>query len=558
MCFCEFGLCYTHAGQIKKMNMDIAKLKIGTRLGITFSLVFVSLIVISLVGIVTMASMNKETKTLVSSDFVKMRLAYVVLDNARASMARVSGIVAATNDKDANSAKDRLIATTRNFDEALGKLEPMLVTDASREIYARIKTSRDVYVTSYGKVLTLISQDKREEASLLAYGETYKALLALVANLRDLSGYQEKVFAETTEKTEQNYQTVRIEIVAISVIALLMGMAAALWITRSITRPISQAVNIAKTIAAGDLTTRFSTRNTDETSQLINALQDMNDSLYKIVDEVRTGTEIISTASVEIAQGNLDLSGRTESQAGTLEQTAASLEQLTSTVKQNADNAHQANLLANQSSEVAVQGGQAVAQIIGTMDEIRESSKKIVEIISVIDGIAFQTNILALNAAVEAARAGEQGRGFAVVASEVRNLAQRSAVAAKEIKTLIDTSVQKVETGSKQVNDAGITMDNVVHSIKQVTVMIGEITTSSQEQSQGIDQVNQAIIEMENVTQQNAALVEEASAAASSLQEQSQNLMATVNVFQLGKRGSTLHSNPEPHRSSTGNRKLLT
>ncbi len=318
-------------------------------------------------------------------------------------------------------------------------------------------------------------------------------------------------------------------------IALILGVAAALWIIRSITTPIRQAVLIAETIAAGDLTAKFSTQNTDETAQLINALQNMNDSLYTIVNEVRTGAEIITTASVEIAQGNLDLSARTESQAGALEQTAASMEQLTSTVKQTADNARQASLLATQSSETAVRGGQAVAQIIGTMDEIKESSKKIVEIISVIDGIAFQTNILALNAAVEAARAGEQGRGFAVVASEVRNLAQRSALAAKEIKTLIDNSVGKVENGSRQVNEAGITMDSVVDSIQKVTLMISEITTSSQEQSQGIDQVNQAIIEMENVTQQNAALVEQASAAASSMQDQSQNLMNTVNVFQLGK-----------------------
>ena len=537
--------------------MNIANHIIGTRLGITFALVFASLIVISLVGILTMASMNKETKTLVTSDFVKMRLAYVVLDNARASMARVSGIVAATNEKDANTAKDRLIATTKNFDEAMGKLEPMLETSESKDIYSKVKTTRDQYVTSYGKVLQLLEKGQHEEASLLAYGDTYKGLLALVANLRDLSNYQEKVFDAAAAKAEQNYQTVRVEIISISVIALIVGIAAALWITRTITVPIHQAMNIAKTIAAGDLTGKFSTQNTDETSQLINALQDMNDSLYKIVDEVRTGTEIISTASVEIAQGNLDLSGRTESQAGTLEQTAASMEQLTSTVKQNADNAHQANILANQSSDIAVQGGQAVAQIIGTMDEIKDSSKKIVEIISVIDGIAFQTNILALNAAVEAARAGEQGRGFAVVASEVRNLAQRSAVAAKEIKSLIDNSVEKVENGSKQVNNAGATMDNVVHSIKQVTVMIGEITTSSQEQSQGIEQVNQAIIEMENVTQQNAALVEEASAAASSMQDQSQNLMNTVNIFKLGKNDSVQNDRSSRRPSQFETRKLL-
>jgi len=515
--------------------MNIETLKIGTRLGITFALVFVSLLVVALVGIINLASMNKETKTLVNSDFVQMRLAYETLDNARASMARVSGIVAATNDKDASTAKDRLLATSAKFNDALSKMEPMLSTPESREIYSRIKASRDVYVTAYGKVLVLIAAGNRDQASLLAYGETYKALLDLVAHLREFSDYQQKIFAATTEKNEQDYLSVRLQIVSVSLVALLLGIAGAIWTTRSITGPIRHAVTIAQTIAAGDLSARFASENTDETAQLINALQDMNDSLYKIVDEVRTGTEIITTASIEIAQGNLDLSSRTESQAGTLEETAASMEQLTSTVKQTADNARQANQLASESSDIAVQGGQAVAQIIGTMDEIKDSSKKIVDIISVIDGIAFQTNILALNAAVEAARAGEQGRGFAVVASEVRNLAQRSAVAAKEIKTLIDNSVDKVENGSRQVNDAGATMGKVVDSIRQVTTLIGEITISSHEQSQGIEQINQAIIEMENVTQQNAALVEEASAAASSMQDQSHNLMNSVNVFKLGK-----------------------
>lgn len=513
--------------------MNIATLKIGTRLGLTFALIFVSLMVIALVGIGNMAEMNGKTKSLVNSDVVKMRLAYQALDNARASMARVSGLVAATNETDANAAKDRLQATKQKFDDALAKLEPMLISAEVKDIYAKIKVSRDQYVTSTDKVLALISAGDREQASTLAYGQTYAALLGLVAHLREFSDSQEKMFADSAQASEQNYQTVKIEVLSISVIALLLGVVAAVWITRSITGPIRDAVNIAETIAAGDLSAKFSSHNGDEIGQLIRALQNMNDSLYKIVAEVRTGTEVIMTASAEIAQGNLDLSARTESQAGTLEQTAAAMEQLTSTVKQTADNARQASVLASQSSTIAAQGGQAVGQIIATMDEIKESSKQIVEIIAVIDGIAFQTNILALNAAVEAARAGEQGRGFAVVASEVRHLAQRSALAAKEIKTLIDHSVGKIENGSRQVHDAGITMSNVVASITEVTNTIGEITTSSHEQSQGLDQINDAMIEMDNVTQQNAALVEEASAAASAMQEQSQSLMRMVNVFKL-------------------------
>ena len=516
------------------MIMNIATQKIGARLGFTFALVLVSLLVVALVGITNMSEMNQNTKALVNTDVVKMRLAYQALDNARASMARVSGMIASTNDADASVAKDRLEATTKKFDEALATLEPMLSTSEGKTTFAKIRESRNQYVSSYTKVVALMAEGNREQASTMAYGGTYKALLALVANLREFSDFQEKMFAQSVEASERDYQSVRIEVMSIAVIALIIGIVAALWITRSITGPIRHAVQIAETIAAGDLSARFSTQDGDEIAQLIRALQNMNDSLYKIVDEVRTGTEVIMTASIEIAQGNLDLSARTESQAGALEQTAASMEQLTSTVRQTADNAQQANLLTSQCAEMAVQGGQAVGQIIGTMEEIKTSSKQIVEIISVIDGIAFQTNILALNAAVEAARAGEQGRGFAVVASEVRNLAQRSALAAKEIKTLIDNSVGKIENGSRQVNEAGATINSVVDSITGVTATIGEITTSTQEQSQGINQINEAIIAMENVTQQNAALVEEASAAATAMQEQSQQLMKMVNVFKLG------------------------
>ncbi|MBC7415460.1 MAG: methyl-accepting chemotaxis protein, partial [Herminiimonas sp.] len=272
---------------------------------------------------------------------------------------------------------------------------------------------------------------------------------------------------------------------------------------------------------------------TDETGRLLQALKDMNANLQKIVAEVRSGTDTIATASSEIASGNLDLSSRTEQQASSLEETASSMEELTSTVKQNADNARQANGLAMTASEVARKGGSVVAEVVQTMGSINASSRKIIDIIAVIDGIAFQTNILALNAAVEAARAGEQGRGFAVVASEVRNLAQRSAAAAKEIKSLIGDSVEKVEIGTKLVDQAGATMGEIVDSVRRVTDIMGEITAASQEQTAGIEQINQAITEMDNVTQQNAALVEEAAAAAESLQDQAANLSQVVSVFKL-------------------------
>jgi methyl-accepting chemotaxis protein len=322
-------------------------------------------------------------------------------------------------------------------------------------------------------------------------------------------------------------------LVACSALSLGLGVLLAWLLVRSITQPLSQAVQVARAVASGDLTSRIEVNSKDETGQLMQALKDMNDSLVGIVGNVRSGTDTIATASSQIAAGNHDLSSRTEQQASSLEETAASMEELTSTVKQNADNARQANQLAVSASSVAVKGGSVVAEVVGTMGAINASSRKIVDIIGVIDGIAFQTNILALNAAVEAARAGEQGRGFAVVAAEVRNLAQRSAAAAKEIKTLIGDSVDKVEEGSKQVAEAGKTMDEIVDSVKRVTDIMAEITAASQEQTSGIEQINQAITQMDQVTQQNAALVEEAAAAASSLQEQASGLSQVVSVFKV-------------------------
>ncbi|MDY7539765.1 methyl-accepting chemotaxis protein [Undibacterium sp. RTI2.1] len=332
---------------------------------------------------------------------------------------------------------------------------------------------------------------------------------------------------------EEIYLSSRTWIIAVLVISIALGLILAYVIAKIVATSLQAAVRIAKTVAAGDLTSEIESNTTDETGELLAALRDMNAKLFAVVSEVRNGTDLIATASSEIANGNMDLSARTESQAGSLEETASSMEELTSTVKHNSDNARQANQLAHSASSVAQKGGQVVSEVVATMGSINESSKKIVDIISVIDSIAFQTNILALNAAVEAARAGEQGRGFAVVASEVRNLAQRSASAAKEIKELINDSVTKVGVGSKLVDEAGKTMTEVVNSVKRVSDMIGEITEASSEQSAGIDQINTAIVQMDQITQQNAALVEEAAAAATALQEQADNLSHVVSLFRL-------------------------
>jgi methyl-accepting chemotaxis protein len=315
---------------------------------------------------------------------------------------------------------------------------------------------------------------------------------------------------------------------------LFVGIYLAWFITRSITKPINEAVHIAKTVASGDLTTKKHVYSKDECGQLLESMQIMNDSLVSIVQQVRSGAMTMAAASHEIADGNMELSSRTEEQASALEETAASMEELASTVKQNFESGKHANQLAESAAQVAAKGGAVVGEVVITMEAINTSSKKIADIIGVIDSIAFQTNILALNAAVEAARAGEQGRGFAVVASEVRSLAGRSAAAAREIKTLITTSVGNVSDGCRLVEQAGSTMDEIVVHVRRVADLMGEVTTASKEQTMGIEQVNQAVGQMDTVTQQNAALVEEAAAAAQSLDHQANSLVQAVSIFKLG------------------------
>jgi methyl-accepting chemotaxis protein len=329
-----------------------------------------------------------------------------------------------------------------------------------------------------------------------------------------------------------------------SLVFLALGLAVAtllcLWLAAEVARPMHEAVLVARRVAGGDLANKIDISARGEAGLLLRAMQEMNDKLVGMIVEVRAGTESITSGAAEISSGSIDLSARTEQQAASLEETASSMEELTATVKQNADHAHQASKLAVSASEVAVKGGEVVSEVVGTMASINDSSKRIAEIIGVIDGIAFQTNILALNAAVEAARAGEQGRGFAVVASEVRNLAQRSAAAAKEIKALIDDSVEKVNAGTLLADKAGNTMNEVVTSVKRVTGIIGEIADASAEQTTGIEQVNQAIAAMDQATQQNAALVEEAAAAAASMREHAASLNRVIGAFVLGAE----HSRP--------------
>ena len=408
-------------------------------------------------------------------------------------------------------------------------------TPEEQQLLSEIGTDLKSYATHAAAILQLSRELQSEQAAYQLRGESLKVTLAIQTRLDAL----DKINAARTEAFnaagDELFANAQWWIIGLLIGSVVIGLGLALGIARAVSRPLQHAVKLAQQVAAGNLGSHIEVHSRDETGQLLQALKDMNTSLLQIVGEVRQGTDSIATASSQIAMGNQDLSARTEEQASSLEQTAASMEELTATVKQNAASAQQANQMASAASQVAVRGGAAVSKVVQTMSDINASSRKIVDIIGVIDSIAFQTNILALNAAVEAARAGDQGRGFAVVASEVRTLAQRSASAAKEIKQLIDASVTKVEEGNGQVEQAGKTMEEIVHSVRRVTDIMGEITAASHEQTAGIEQVNQAVTQMDQMTQQNAALVEEAAAATDALQGQAAALSKVVSVFDLGQ-----------------------
>jgi methyl-accepting chemotaxis protein len=513
--------------------MTLLNLNIANRLRLGFGLLVVFIVVLAFVGTKSLGKLHDGTNDLSKASWPRVRAANVALDNVRGSMGRVGELVAVSDPAVLVAASDRLAANIAAADKALQELDSMLVTPTGKALLAESKERRNEYVALVGKVQALVKEDKLDEARALAFGKTYEALHALAGSLRKQVDFQGERFDGFAAEAENTYATALRIIGGVAGLAVLLAIAAAVVITRSVVRPLNRAVEVARTVAAGDLSSRIDVQGRDEAAQMMHALKDMNASLAKLVSEVRVGSDEIATAASEIASGNLELSSRTEQQAGALEETASSMEEMTSTVRQNAENALQANRLAASASDVARRGGQVVSRVVETMGDIDTASRKIVEIIGVIDSIAFQTNILALNAAVEAARAGEQGRGFAVVASEVRSLAQRSAGAAKEIKQLIDDSVSKVGLGSQLVGEAGSTMEEVVSSVQRVTDIMGEISSASREQEGGITQINQAITEMDSVTQQNAALVEEAAGAAGSLQEQAERLAQLVSVFKV-------------------------
>jgi len=517
-------------------------LNIGTRLGGGFALVLLLMALMTAFGVWRLSAVAQATSDMTHQPLAVERMISDWYRYVYSAARRTTAIVKSTDPSLGEFFAAETATSTRESAELQKRIEGLLQRDEEKALWAEIQKARAGYLSSRDQAVKAKTEGRSEEAERLltqAYLPATEQYSALIQRLLDM---QRASIDATAQQIGATYAQSRAWLIALGALGVALGAACAWWLTRGITRPLAQAVQVARAVASSDLTSRPAPRASDETGQLLQALDDMNASLSQVVARVRQGADSIATASSQIDAGNQDLSSRTEEQASSLQQTAASMEELTSTVRQNAENARQANQLASSASQTAAQGGQVVAGVVQTMDAINASSRKIADIIGVIDGIAFQTNILALNAAVEAARAGEQGRGFAVVASEVRALAQRSAAAAKDIKGLIGDSVTKVDEGSQQVAEAGRTMDAIVQSVQRVSDLVAEITAASQEQSAGIDQVHQAITMMDQVTQQNAALVEEATAATGALKAQAGDLASAVSVFRIEGGGQSLRA----------------
>ncbi|AYM76155.1 methyl-accepting chemotaxis protein I [Janthinobacterium sp. HH103] len=514
------------------MNV-LRNVSIGVRLGLGFAVILLFSMLITGISVWRLHDVASATRVMMEQPLAKERYISDWYGRIDSAVRRTIAIARSSDTSLSGYFAEESKVSSASSAELQKKIEALIDKPEEKAMFAGLLEQRKVYIGSRDQVYKLKGEAQVDAANEVFEKTFVPAAAKYQKMVQDLLEHQRASIDTTAREIDAVANTSRNLMLVLAALALAFGVVCAWVLTTGIVRPLRTAVDIARKVADGDLTAQIDASAKDETGQLLQALKDMNTSLLNIVGEVRSGTDSIATSSTQIAAGNQDLSSRTEEQAGSLEETASSMEELTSTVKQNADNARQANQLAASAAQVAVKGGEVVAQVVGTMESINASSNKIVDIISVIDGIAFQTNILALNAAVEAARAGEQGRGFAVVASEVRNLAQRSASAAKEIKTLIGASVEQVNAGSMLVAQAGSTMNDIVDSVQRVSDIITEITAASSEQSVGIDEINRAIGQMDAVTQQNAALVEESAAAAESMQHQAHNLAQVVSVFKL-------------------------
>ncbi|MDP3627094.1 MAG: methyl-accepting chemotaxis protein [Hydrogenophaga sp.] len=516
--------------------MNLSQFRIATKLVAGFIIVALIGAALGLYAIGNMNQLNDADTRLYEQETIGLSLV------KEANIQRYAGVVGlrdaliATNPGDRDSAIKRMEAARAKSLELLAQAKQTLNEPSEVAALAKVDAAWKADQEALNGLLKLLPQSEiQPDTPVLQYlrSSVVQPSIALGGAMAELSKSLEDDAKDVSDSNTALYESSRNITLLLIVVGVVVGVGLGLVISRSVTGPVHQAVDSATRMSQGDMSVPVNAQGKDEVAQLLRALENMRGQFGQIVNRIRQGSESVSTASSEIAEGNQDLSSRTESQASALEETAASMEELSSTVRQNADNARQANQLAQSASTVAVQGGQVVSQVVDTMKGINDSSRKIADIISVIDGIAFQTNILALNAAVEAARAGEQGRGFAVVAGEVRNLAQRSAAAAKEIKDLITDSVTRVEQGSALVDKAGTTMEEVVGSIRRVTDIMGEISAASAEQSAGVGQIGEAVQQMDQATQQNAALVEEMAAAASSLRGQAADLVQAVAVFKL-------------------------
>ena len=512
------------------------QLKISTRLAVAFAVMVLLLITLGAVSLIRSSGQRAELQDVIEVRIPITKALGMVVDQVNVQAIQFRNLAIFNSESITRSSLEQVTSARTAIAEQVKTLNALIQSEKGKEIMGRMQQRRAEFLKLGDQYLAMVQQGQKEEALKLLEEQLRPVQRAYQATLNEQVEYQAQITASAGQRAESAAAALQRDVLIAGALAIVLAIFLAIAIIRSITRPLAQAVQAADRVAGGDLSGQIVVQSQDETGYLLGALQRMQQSLVNTVGAVRSNAEGVASASAQIASGNNDLSSRTEEQASALEETAASMEELASTVRQNADNARQANQLAMSASTVAVQGGEVVAEVVETMKGINASSNKIADIISVIDGIAFQTNILALNAAVEAARAGEQGRGFAVVAGEVRSLAGRSAEAAKEIKGLITASVERVEQGTLLVDKAGATMTDVVASIRRVTDIMGEISAASSEQSAGVAQIGEAVMQMDQATQQNAALVEEMAAAASALNVQAGELVQSVAVFRLDDR----------------------
>jgi methyl-accepting chemotaxis protein len=517
--------------------MKLRDMRIGTRLALGFALVLLLATASSVIGLIRLNKVAGDTRIMMQEPLAKERLTEEWYRITFAGLRRTLAIVKSSDE----SLADFFAADTENSakrnNEIQQYIEAHIDTPEEKAMLDKVVTVRKAYIARRDEIAKAKKEGRGDDVAKL-FSDFMPLADAYLDSEHNFLEYQKGVVNEMSRRVDAVAERSKMLLTSMIVLFVALGSFFAWWLTRSITAPLGRAVAVAKRVAAGDLSAVVQVNSMDELGDLLYALKHMNDNLGRMVSQVRESTESMNISSREIATGNMDLSQRTESQASNLEETASAIEELTGTVRNNADNAREANRMVDDAAGEARRGGAVVEKVIGTMNSIKASSAKMSDIIGVIDGIAFQTNILALNAAVEAARAGEQGRGFAVVASEVRNLAQRSATAAREIKDLIVDSAAKVDAGSKLVDEAGQAMRDIVASVSRVIGIMESIVTASQEQSTGIEQVNRAVGEIDQMTQQNAALVEQAAAAAQSMQDQAQALSSAVSAFDLGSQGA--------------------